>query len=134
MSGSDDGQHAGRLPFAAATGAGVRIAVRLTPRAGRNGLDGVAPGPDGRPALRLRVAAPPVEGAANAALVAFVAAALRVRESDVAVVSGERGRLKLLDLSGERGRLKLLDLSGDPAALLARLAEWVEGEKRRRRP
>jgi uncharacterized protein len=64
-------------------------------------------------ALRLRVAAPPVEGAANAALVAFVAEALRLRRSDVAIVSGERGRVKLLELSG------------DPAALLARLAEWV---------
>ncbi len=67
MSGSDDGQ-AARLPFASATGAEVRLAVRLTPRATRNGLDGgVAAGPDGRPALLLllllllllRVAAPP---------------------------------------------------------------------------
>ena len=64
-------------------------------------------------ALKVRVAAPPVEGAANAALVAFVAEALRLRRSDVAIVSGERGRVKLLELSG------------DPAALLARLAEWV---------
>ena len=118
MSAGDDRQ-AARLPFAVATGAGVRFAVRLTPRAVRNGLDGAVPGPDGRPALRLRVAAPPVEGAANAALVAYVAEALRVRESDVAVVSGERGRLKLLELTG------------DAAALLARLAGWVERERRR---
>ncbi len=118
MSGSDDEQ-AARLPFAAAAGAGVRLAVRLTPRAGRNGFDGVVTGPDGRPALQLRVAAPPVEGAANAALVAYVAEALGVRKSDVAVVSGERGRLKLLELSG------------DAAMLLARLAEWVEGKRRR---
>ena len=112
------GQDAG-LPFAAATGAGVRLAVRLTPRAARNGLDGVAADADGRSALRLRVAAPPVEGAANAALVGYVAASLRLRKSDVAIVSGERGRLKLLELSG------------DPAALLARLAEWVDGAGRR---
>ena len=107
------------LPFATATAGGVRLAVRLTPRAARDGLDGVAAGPDGRAALLLRVAAPPVEGAANAALVAFVAESLRMRKSDVAVVSGERGRLKLLDLSG------------DPADLLARLAGWVEGGRRR---
>jgi uncharacterized protein len=92
--------------------------VRLTPRAARNGLDGVVPGADGRPALQLRVAAPPVEGAANAALVAYVAEALRMRKSDVAVVSGQRGRLKLLELTG------------DAAALLARLAEWVGGARR----
>ena len=119
MSGSDE--HAARLPFAAVTGAGVRLAVRLTPRAARDGLDGVsAPGPEGRAALLLRVAAPPVEGAANAALVEYVARSLRVRKSDVAIVAGERGRLKLLELSG------------DAAALLARLAEWVGGERRRR--
>ena len=105
------------LPFAPA-GRGVRLAVRLTPRAARNGLDGVAPGPDGRPVLLLRVAAPPVEGAANAALVGFVAEALRMRKSDVAVVAGERGRLKTLELSG------------DAATLLARLADWVEAGRR----
>ncbi|MBD0270649.1 MAG: DUF167 domain-containing protein [Acetobacteraceae bacterium] len=113
---------AARLPYAAATGAGVRLAVRLTPRAARNGVDGAAPADaeGGRSALRLRVAAPPVDGAANAALVAYVAESLGLRKSDVAIVSGERGRLKLLELSG------------DPAALLARLADWVgRGEQRR---
>ena len=117
-SGNGGGAQTARLPFAVATGAGVHLSVRLTPRAARNGLDGVAAGPDGRPALRLRVAAPPVEGAANAALVEFVAKSLRMRKADVAIVSGERGRLKLLELSGD-------------AALLARLADWVEGERRR---
>lgn len=109
-----------RLPFAARTGAGVRLAVRLTPRAARNGIDVVAPADaEGRAVLRLRVAAPPVEGAANAALVGYIAASLGLRKSDVAIVSGERGRLKLLELSG------------DPAALLARLADWVGGNGRR---
>ena len=117
MSGSDDERAAG-LPFAAATGAGVRLAVRLTPRAARNGLDGVVPGPDGRPLLQMRVAAPPVEGAANAALIGFVAEALRMRRADVAIVSGERGRVKLLELSG------------DSAVLLTRLADWVRGGRR----
>jgi hypothetical protein len=116
MGGSD---HGTGLPFATVAGAGVRLAVRLTPKAARDGLDGVAAGPDGRPVLRLRVAAPPVEGAANAALVEYVARSLGVRKSDVAIVSGDRGRLKLLELSG------------DAAALLARLADWVERERRR---
>ena len=107
------------LPFASATGTGVRLAMRLTPRAARNGIDGVFPGPDGTPALRLRVAAPPVEGAANAALVAYVAASLGLRRSDVAIVAGERGRSKLLALSGDSG------------AILARLADWVGSERRR---
>ncbi len=119
MSGSSDDEQATRLPFATVTGSGVRLAVRLTPRAVRNGLDGVVAGPDGRPVLQLRVAAPPVEGAANAAAVEYIARSLRMRKSDVAIVSGERGRLKLLELSG------------DAATLLARLADWVGGERRR---
>jgi uncharacterized protein len=90
-----------------------------SPCASRNGLDGIAPGADGRPALRLRVAAPAVEGAANAALIDFVARSLRMRKSDLAIVSGERGRSKLLELRG------------DSADLLARLAAWMEAERRR---
>lgn len=113
-SGSDGDRAAASLSFATATESGVRVAVRLTPRAGRSGLDGTETGPDGgRCALRLRVAAPPVDGAANAALVDLVARSLRLRKSDIAIVSGERGRSKLLELSG------------DPAALLAELAEWA---------
>lgn len=119
MRSSEDDDRAAGLAFASTTGAGVRLAVRVTPRAARNGLDGKAPGPNGRPALRLRVAAPPVEGAANAALVAYVAEALRMRKSDVSIVSGERGRSKLLELSG------------DAPTILARLTEWVRGERPR---
>ena len=91
---------------------GVRLAIRLTPRASREGVDGVEEGPDGR-RLQLRLNAPPVDGAANAALVAFLAKALRLRKSDVAIVSGEKSRLKLLELSG------------DPAELSARVAAWI---------
>lgn len=109
----------GDLAFASATEAGVRIAVRLTPRAARDGLDGVAADAGGRPVLRLRVAAPPVEGAANAALLGYVARSLGLRTSDVAIVGGERGRLKLLDLAGDR------------ASILARLREWTRGGRRR---
>jgi len=92
---------------------GVRLAVRLTPRASREGVDGVVEGPDGRRMLQLRLSAPPVDGAANAALVAFVAKALRLRKSEVAIVSGEKARLKLLELSG------------DPEDLAARVAAWI---------
>ena len=113
---SEGSDRADPLPFVAA-GSGVRFAVRLTARAARNGLDGIAPGSDGRPVLRLRVAAPPAEGAANAALIGFVAEALRMRRADVAIVSGERGSLKLVQLSG------------NAADLLARLADWVGAER-----
>jgi uncharacterized protein YggU (UPF0235/DUF167 family) len=82
-------------------GDGVRLAVRLMPRAGRSGLDGVGVDAGGRAVLRLRVSAPPVDGAANAALAALVATALAIRPKDVRIVSGETGRLKILHLGGD---------------------------------
>lgn len=94
---------------------GVTLAVRLTPRAARTGLDGVRAEADGRPVLALRVAAPPVEGAANAALVAFVAKSLGLRKASVTLVSGETSRTKRLHLSG------------DPQVLAARLQAWLGG-------
>ena len=71
-------------------------------------------GPDGRVAPRLRVAAPPVDGAANTALIDFLASALRLRKSDIVI------------LSGETARLKVLHLSGDGPVIAARLRDWIE--------
>jgi uncharacterized protein len=100
------------LPYAAHD-KGVRLVVRLTPRASRDGIDGVVVGADGRPALQLRIAAPPVEGAANKALVAYLSAQLKLRKADIRIVAGETARLKRLELDG------------DPQALVARLAAWI---------
>lgn len=80
---------------------GLRLAVRLTPRAGRNAVQGVTEEPDGRRVARLQIAAPPVEGEANAALVAFVARSLGLPRRHVSILSGETGRTKLLLLEGE---------------------------------
>lgn len=99
-------------PYAADTG-GVRLAVRLTPRARRAGLDGVMLGADSRPALQIRLAAPPVEGAANKALIAFLADGLGLRKADIVIRSGETARMKILLLAGE------------PQALIARLDAWI---------
>jgi uncharacterized protein len=79
----------------AASPDGVTIPVRVAPRAGRTALDGVVEG-----ALRVRLAAPPVEGAANRALVEFLANLLGVPKRDVAIVRGERGRQKLVQVRG----------------------------------
>lgn len=73
------------------TSDGVTFAVRAVPRAGRDLVDGVVNG-----ALRVRLAAPPVEGAANQSLVALLAAVLSVPRSDVSIVRGTRGRAKQL--------------------------------------
>src|SRR5262249_54356215 len=77
------------------TDGAVRIAVRVVPRADRNALDGMTESG----ALRIRLTAPPVEGAANTALIAFLAETLGVPKRDVAIVRGERGREKLLRIS-----------------------------------
>ncbi|HKM64913.1 MAG TPA: DUF167 domain-containing protein [Acidisphaera sp.] len=93
---------------------GVRLAVRLTPRAGRDALDGVIALPDGRSAVQIRLSAPPVEGAANEALVAFLARVLGLRKNAITI------------RSGHTSRLKLLHLAGDSDALMARLADWID--------
>jgi uncharacterized protein YggU (UPF0235/DUF167 family) len=79
----------------------VRFAVRLTPRGGRDAIDGV--GDDG--VLRVRVAAPPVEGAANEALCRLLARALGVAPGDVRIVGGAGGRRKLIEAEAHPARL-----------------------------
>ena len=84
-----------------ATTTGVRLSVRLLPNASRNEIGAVVEDADGRAALQVRVAAPAVDGAANAALIGFLAKSLRVRKSDIAIVSGERARRKIVALTGD---------------------------------
>ena len=74
---------------------GVTVALRVMPRAGRNAVEGVVEG-----ALRVRVAAPPVDGAANKALLGFLASALGIPKRDLAIVTGERERQKRLRVAG----------------------------------
>lgn len=65
------------------------------PRAGRTGCAGIRDG-----ALLLRVAAPPVEGAANDAVIAFLAAALHLPRRSIQIVAGERSRQKRIAIAG----------------------------------
>ncbi|MEE7447844.1 hypothetical protein MRF4_08435 [Methylobacterium radiotolerans] len=78
----------------------IRLAVRLTPRGGRDVAEGWARDEKGQPYLKARVAAPPVEGAANGALVALIAKALKISRGSVRIVSGDQGRLKILEIDG----------------------------------
>ena len=78
----------------------MRLSVRVTPKGGRDGVDGWALDPEGRPYLRVRVSAPPSDGAANAAVVALLAKTLKRPKSALRIVSGESARLKLLEIDG----------------------------------
>ncbi|MGN6758960.1 MAG: DUF167 domain-containing protein [Thermomicrobiales bacterium] len=74
---------------------GVTIPIRALPHARRTALDGVVDG-----ALRVRLAAPPVEGAANKALLQYLAGVLGIPKRDLEIVSGEHGRHKLVRVRG----------------------------------
>ena len=73
----------------------VRFAVRLAPRSSSNRVEGVLDG-----VLKVRVTAPAVEGAANAALVHLLADELGVARRDVRIVAGATGRQKLVVVDG----------------------------------
>ena len=78
----------------------ILLAVRLTPRARRDELGGIVDAGDGRTALAIRIAAPPVEGAANKALIALLSKALAIPKASVTIRSGETSRLKIVRLAG----------------------------------
>ncbi len=78
----------------------MKFAVRLTPRGGRDAIEGLAEDEAGRPLLKARVAAPPVEGEANAALVKLLAKALGLPRGAVRIASGETARIKIIEIDG----------------------------------
>ena len=90
---------AGR-PWTAAAG-GVILTVRLTPKGGRDAIDGIEQGADGRPVLRVHVRAAPSEGAANDALRRLIAKAAGVPPGAVSVISGHTARVKRLKIDGD---------------------------------
>lgn len=73
---------------------GLVVTVRLTPKGGRDSIDGIARLSDGTAVLRVRVAAAPTEGRANDALVRLLARQLRVATRDVMVAGGATSRVK----------------------------------------
>jgi uncharacterized protein len=79
---------------------GVVIAVRLTPRGGRDAIDGIAQLADGRSVLKVRVRAAASEGEANAALVKLIAKMLGAGVRDVSLVAGANARLKRVKING----------------------------------
>lgn len=89
---------------------GVRLDVRLTPKGGRDRIDGLGSLSDGRAVVLARVSTAPEKGAANKALERLVAEWLDIAPSRVAISAGDTARLKTLAVEI------------DEAALLAALA------------
>ncbi len=106
-----------RAPLTAA-GDGVRLAVRLTPKASADRIAGVVADHSGRPALKVLVTAAPEAGRANAALLDLLARTFGLPRTTLSVASGHAHRTKVVHVAG------------DPAALAARIAAAIGGEWR----
>ncbi len=89
-----------RLPWRAADG-GILLDLRVTPRSGRDALDGVDSLSSGQAVLKARVRALPADGEANAAIIALVAKALGLPKSAVSIARGGTSRVKTLLLTGD---------------------------------
>jgi len=89
------------------------LAVRLTPKAGRDAIGDIVVLADGREAVRVHVRAIPSEGEANRALIALLAKTFRVPKSGIEIVAGESARLKQVRIAG------------DPSALAAVVNGWM---------
>lgn len=87
---------------------GVTVELRVQPRARRSALAG------SRVALKAAVAAPPIDGKANAALIALLAETWRLPKSAFAIAKGTTSRTKKISIAGE------------PALIADRIAQWME--------
>ncbi len=89
------------------------VAVHLTPKASRAGIEGSAETADGGRTLKVKVTAAPEKGKANAALLKLLAKEWRIAPS----------RLKLV--SGDKDRRKRVLVQGDPAERMKELKTWL---------
>jgi uncharacterized protein YggU (UPF0235/DUF167 family) len=78
----------------------LRLTVRVTPRGGRDAVEGWAQDEAGRPVLKLRVAAAAADGAANASVIALLAKALGQPKSALRLLRGETARVKQIEVEG----------------------------------
>jgi hypothetical protein len=83
------------------TAGGVTLTVRLTPKGGRDAIDGTETLSDGHVVLKVRVRAAPSEGEANEALCRLIAKAVGVPPRDVTLVAGATARIKRLAIAGD---------------------------------
>ena len=87
------------------SGDGLLVSVRVTPKGGRDSIDGVERRADGATMLKARVRPPAHDGAANAALQALVAKSLGIATGRVSLIAGAGARNKTLMIHGDAGAL-----------------------------
>jgi uncharacterized protein (TIGR00251 family) len=87
------------------TAQGVSMALRVTPRGGRDHIDGFETLADGRTVLKVRVRAVAEGGQANRAVTELLASALGVPKGRVRILSGATSRLKQVAVEGDPERL-----------------------------
>jgi uncharacterized protein (TIGR00251 family) len=99
-----------------ASAAGLFVQVRLTPKGGRDAIEGIETLSDGRRVLKARVRAAPTDGEANTALLRLLAKTLDVAPRDVSLTAGATARIKRILIHGD-------------AAMLAARLEQVWGQQ-----
>jgi uncharacterized protein len=92
-------------PFAEAEG-GLRVKIRLTPKASRDRVDGPAPEADGGAVLKVSVTAIPEDGKANVALIKLLSKEWRIPKTSIDIVQGATDRRKVLLITGDAHELR----------------------------
>jgi uncharacterized protein len=85
----------------AASADGLVVTVRLTPKGGRDAIEGIENLADGRCVLKARVRAAPSDGEANSALARLLAQTLRIAPREIALIGGATSRVKRLLIRGD---------------------------------
>ncbi len=80
---------------------GIKLFIRLSPKAKREGIEGIYQDPQGTERLKIAVSAPPVDGKANEALIKWLAKYLHIAKTSITLVTGETDRSKTLLISGD---------------------------------
>src|SRR5690349_11611613 len=85
---------------------GVQVALRVTPRGGRDAIDGIEKLSDGRSVLKVRVRAVADGGEANRAVTELLSKAIGVTKASVRITSGATSRLKQVAIDGDAAELE----------------------------
>jgi uncharacterized protein (TIGR00251 family) len=98
--------------------AGLAVALRVTPNAARERIEGIAADADGNPYLKVAVTVPPENGKANAAVIKLIAKDLHLPKTSLSIASGAAARRKTLLIAGNAKDLEI--------KLNARITEWLK--------